>query len=971
MIRFLICILLCITAVIPKAQMRQIYKDTDVDNEVKRMSFYDGNNGYVAFSKYVGSTSDSGRSFIKKYITNNNVDFNSYPVNLTFGFGIEGVHAFNKDTLLVYGHYGFIPAILYSSNQGNSFKVVFHSQINQTRFAGPVVDMTFPQNTNKGFALDADRLLQTVDRGKTWTVSYTVLQAGFIQLDFPVSTITGFLLTPSKIISIYPGIHAASYTTPTNGTNSKIDFISDGNGYLTAGGKIFLTTSGGASWVKKNDENYYPVGSAIKVVNDSTIYGAFGMQMYKSTDSGKIWEPLLSDNALDSNGSHDGLFFYNSNQFWSSSMYGNIGLTTNGSGQTMPVSRFVISTAELSSNNKIIFTNYSKTNPGYGYRWLRNRVQFSTSYNASFISPRQTIDTFSLIVTKNGWADTTTKIIETRAVVPPCNAAFSFLTDTSMVKFTAQTDDYGWRHAWVFGDTATVATSLNPQHSYTAVGNFTVKHKVYGTIDGCVDSVSKVVNIARVQNCLKPKIYYATDTFYTNIAFFKFGFDSSYESGSGAISHYKYDFGDGTPPVEDYNHRYDSAKIYNVCLSLQNRFTNCWATTCAPLPISMEANCNALFRKRNSSSDAAHLVLPTYKDVFSFSGKPHANNQGKRNLWTTNNAAPVNTGNDNNFNTHYMDTVWGIGNYFNPPNVSGGSSCATFITRINIDNLSQIIRHDIYDSITGCSDTYTIPLQVPTALSKPAIIMIPNPEVPQLVTFYGYSNNYPYSSVWFIEDAGGSFFGGAWSGFPKLMNVFDRPGNVRAHIASSNCGLGGGRELYYRNFTVGYNPCPIITPYITYTYSATDSLSISFRDTSSNLNDFIGNAGRWFFGDGDSAATFSPTRKYKSAGYFTVSKRYITTKGCTKVTSFVAYAGKPVTAMVYKFIGNGNWDNPTNWLNGLIPPHILPAGYTIIIDPATNGQCVLNVSQRISASGIFTVATGQVLVIPGNLIIRL
>src|SRR5688572_14497166 len=77
------------------AQMRQVFVDnSDEDNHVTKVSFYAPNEGFVAFKKWIGYTTDSGRTFQRKYITMNNVNFNGYPVNLTFGFEVMGVKAF-------------------------------------------------------------------------------------------------------------------------------------------------------------------------------------------------------------------------------------------------------------------------------------------------------------------------------------------------------------------------------------------------------------------------------------------------------------------------------------------------------------------------------------------------------------------------------------------------------------------------------------------------------------------------------------------------------------------------------------------------------------------------------------------------------------------------------------------------------------------------------------------------------------
>ncbi|RYE18118.1 MAG: hypothetical protein EOP51_22585, partial [Sphingobacteriales bacterium] len=44
----------------------------------------------------------------------------------------------------------------------------------------------------------------------------------------------------------------------------------------------------------------------------------------------------------------------------------------------------------------------------------------------------------------------------------------------------------------------------------------------------------------------------------------------------------------------------------------------------------------------------------------------------------------------------------------------------------------------------------------------------------------------------------------------------------------------------------------------------------------------------------------------------------------------------------YTFIGDGDWNNAANWGAGVVPPAVLPAGSSIIIDTQAGGECVLN-----------------------------
>ena len=72
----------------------------------------------------------------------------------------------------------------------------------------------------------------------------------------------------------------------------------------------------------------------------------------------------------------------------------------------------------------------------------------------------------------------------------------------------------------------------------------------------------------------------------------------------------------------------------------------------------------------------------------------------------------------------------------------------------------------------------------------------------------------------------------------------------------------------------------------------------------------------------------------------------------------------------YTFTGNGNWTDVTNWSNNVKPPSTLPAGAEIIIDPVAGGECVLDITQIISAGAKFNVNANKTFRTPGNLIIQ-
>jgi hypothetical protein len=71
----------------------------------------------------------------------------------------------------------------------------------------------------------------------------------------------------------------------------------------------------------------------------------------------------------------------------------------------------------------------------------------------------------------------------------------------------------------------------------------------------------------------------------------------------------------------------------------------------------------------------------------------------------------------------------------------------------------------------------------------------------------------------------------------------------------------------------------------------------------------------------------------------------------------------------YTFTGNGNWNNAANWSNNLVPPALLVSG-EIVINPAGNGECKLNVPQTISPDAKLTVLPNKKFTVLGNLTLQ-
>jgi murein DD-endopeptidase MepM/ murein hydrolase activator NlpD len=77
------------------------------------------------------------------------------------------------------------------------------------------------------------------------------------------------------------------------------------------------------------------------------------------------------------------------------------------------------------------------------------------------------------------------------------------------------------------------------------------------------------------------------------------------------------------------------------------------------------------------------------------------------------------------------------------------------------------------------------------------------------------------------------------------------------------------------------------------------------------------------------------------------------------------------TPPTFTFIGNGNWETASNWINNSMPPsNNLANGTQILISPIATGECILNGMQTIGAGSHFKVVQGKKVKLRSNLHIQ-
>lgn len=398
-------------------QFTQVYLDQDASNEVINTSFYSATEGYVAFKRWIGFTTDGGKSFQKKTVGTNNVDLGLQSVSLPWA--TKGVKAFDSNNLLVYGDWDGVPSILSSADGGNTFKMVLYSRINLLHFNNGITDIVFPQNGSIGYAVDEDRIFKTVNRGQNWSLMFTSAGSEFHSLAVG-SNNEVFVYSGKKMMKTTNAGLAWTQVQLPAGEISAADFITPLKGWLTMTlnrtSNTYYTSDGGTTWQQKSLQNLW--FRKLKFTDDQTGYGVAGLQIFKTTDSGRIWEPFAHQSpGLERGGTYNTMGNFGANHFWAGTSEGLLESATNAGGITIPAAIYTIDTTGVSNSNNVKLVNLSKQ--GYEYKWLLNGQLISTAYHAQYSpTPMKYIDTIQLVVSNGTYtSDTATQLVNFSTVI--------------------------------------------------------------------------------------------------------------------------------------------------------------------------------------------------------------------------------------------------------------------------------------------------------------------------------------------------------------------------------------------------------------------------------------------------------------------------------------------------------------------------------------------------------------------------
>jgi hypothetical protein len=387
------------------AQWRKLYSNTDTNSFTFGASFYTQSSGFFANTKWVGFTTDTGRTILQRPINMSNIDLNGFSLSGIPVFTPRDVKAFNKDTLIVTARFGLNPIIVKSTNGGITWKVVYYENV-FIDFENYFSTISFPDNGNIGFVCTGFKILKTNNRGETWQTVYTQGTDDLQDIIF-LNTSLGFGVTPNKIVkTINGGVNWATYSNFSFEISS-FDAIGEQRLFVnTLDGDNLYSENGGQTWTIANTL----VGQArgyIDYINDSTGYLTNTGTVYQTRNRGKSWEIMETTPSNIATYSMQ-FYFYDLQQMWAFGGISNIWHTSNGGGISLPSALFEAVTSSVCTNNTIQLVNQSHN--GYSYKWYRNNELLATSYNTSY-SIISGVDTIKLVVEKQGIKDSLIRII--------------------------------------------------------------------------------------------------------------------------------------------------------------------------------------------------------------------------------------------------------------------------------------------------------------------------------------------------------------------------------------------------------------------------------------------------------------------------------------------------------------------------------------------------------------------------------
>jgi gliding motility-associated-like protein len=467
---------------------------------------------------------------------------------------------------------------------------------------------------------------------------------------------------------------------------------------------------------------------------------------------------------------------------------------------------------------------------------------------------------------------------------------------------------------WDLGN-GTSTVLKNPSAAYFNPGTYTIKLTIKNSYG--LDSVTKVKFITVYSS---PEINFnASDV--TGCFPLATQFIDSSIAGSGTISKWQWDFGDGNfSNIQNPQHIYTSVGSFNVSLRATNNY-GCINSKTVKDYINIQTGVKADFSNSTSNSCNAPATI------------------------------------------NFINKSSGVGTLSYQWNFGDGTSSTAATPSHTYSTSGDYTVSLIVNNATGCTDT----------LIKTKLILVGNTsadfEVPKLVcaetpvVLNNASKPVPASASWDFGD-------GTFSNSVNAVKTFKKAGNYTIKMISNN---GACMDSVTKTITV------IAKPVVS--FSASDTIScavpfgVNFLNQSSGTSSFTNNTTAvqtyyWDFGDGANSNQQNPSHTYTKEGDYTVKLFVTNPSGCTDSLVKTAYVRikKPVVSinglpkkgcapLSNKFtstvnsletISNYHWDfGDGNSSDSATPTHVYTStgAYTVTLTYTTVDGCVDSVKK--------------------------
>ncbi len=391
-----------------------------------------------------------------------------------------------------------------------------------------------------------------------------------------------------------------------------------------------------------------------------------------------------------------------------------------------------------------------------------------------------------------------------------CSASFTYqITSFPAIWTFTSTSTGGNSYFWDFGDGNTSALQ-NPSHSYLNNGNYWVCLTIIDSNTSCIDSICQSVIVTQAVQCSLTGSASSVDNGNGN-----YTFSSSITNGTAPYT-YLWDFGDGnTSNLSSPSHTYTINGNYNACLVVvDNNF--CTDTLCTSVVVTAAQPCN---------------IAANFTSV----------DNGNGSISFTN----TSTGSGLYSSWNFGDGNWGY--TANPSN--------TYST-----NGSYVVCLSVYDSLSGCSDTYCDSIQI-TGTTPPCSVNALFSLVDNGGGNYSFTNNSTGTGLnyyWYFGDGGTS--NSTNPNHTYLVNGVYTVQLVASDPLDSNC-----YDYYLAtiNVTGASSAVACQAGFIVYADSANaGNVIVINSSTGNNLTYF------WNFGDGNTSTLAYPSYTYSTPGPF-------------------------------------------------------------------------------------------------------